>query len=185
MATISDFKDLKNKFSIRNFITDLPRMLNEAFTVIYEVVTKFYDISNDKIKVNSADIDYLRATTIVSNNITFNSSTGETFNYANLTNEIDELKSRLDNITFITKKQLDTLNAAIYPTQTITINTAVPVETRIKTGTIVCESYDESIVSYSNETKLLTGVSEGFTYVSVSNSADSEIVYVRVISSTE
>lgn len=185
MVTLSQFSELKEKFSIRNFISDLPRMLNNAFTVIYEVITQFYDITNDKIDVTSAKITYLNADTIVSNNITFNSSTGETFNYANLTNDVAELKSRLDNITFITKRQLDTLNAAIYPTQTLTVGVSEELNTRIKTGNIVYESYDTSIATCDPKTKLVTGISEGFTYISVSNSTDSEIVYIRVIPATE
>ena len=178
-VTLNNLKDLCTKFSVRNFITDLPRMLNDAFMVIYNVITKFYDIDNDKIRATKGDIDYLTASTLVTNNLTFNSSTGEKFNYSELVSEISSLKEKIDNITYITKQQIDTLNASIYPTQSITVGEQANIQSRI-TSNRYCESYDSSIVSCS-PAGLLLGVSEGFTYISVSNSTDSEVVYVRVL----
>lgn len=178
--TKQDLQELTTKFSIRNFLTDLPRMLNDAFTVIYKAFLSFYDPDSDTISSDKANIGYLKATTIVAKNLTFTNEVGEEIDYHDLISQIQTLKERVDRITNITKQQIDTLNAAIYPTQTISVGQTAQLDTRITTGTIVYQSYDDGVVTV-NQAGSITGQGEGFTYVSVSNTVDSEIVYIRVI----
>ena len=96
-VSTSDLKKLETKFSIKNFISDLPRMLNEAFSVIYKCITSFYDPDKDTLKSSSAEIDYITASTIVCQNITIKNSDSSIIDPA-IAIEIKALKEKIDDL---------------------------------------------------------------------------------------
>ena len=101
------FRKICTYFSVKNFISDLPRLLNEAMKLIYMCITKFYSIDEDKIKCNKADIDYINATTIVTQNLTFRGTNGTIYRYEDIVNRLSQMEDRLNTITNITREQID------------------------------------------------------------------------------
>lgn len=114
MASITseDFAKIKTAFSIKNFIPDVPRMLNEVFTKIYNCVTKFYDIDENEISCSKLKAGYIDATTIVAQNLTFKGQSGELYNYNDIASIITELREKVNSIVPITQQQLDTLDSS-------------------------------------------------------------------------
>ena len=107
--TISELQKLCNKFSIKNFLTDLPRMLNEAFTVIYECITGLYNPDEGSVRCNKIDATYIDATTIVAQNLRFKGPDGVMYNYNDIGQVLADMENRLEGITNITKSQIDSL----------------------------------------------------------------------------
>lgn len=103
---------IKDSFSIKNFIADLPRMLNETFTIIYNCITKFYDPDQNKVKCNKLEASYIDATTIVAQNLTFKGSNGETYNYNDIAATLSALEQKINSIVPITQQQLDDLDSS-------------------------------------------------------------------------
>lgn len=110
--TNTELSKIKSAFSIKNFITDLPKMLNNVFTIIYKCITDFYDPDANKIKVNKLEAGYIDATTIVAQNLTFKGSNGELYNYNDIATILEELERKVNNILPITREQLDALDAS-------------------------------------------------------------------------
>lgn len=98
MVTSSQLKDLCTKFSIKNFVADLPRMLNDAFTVLYDCITTFYNPDDNSIKCRKLDVTYIDATTVVAQNLRFKGSNGVIYNYNDIGKILSELEERVQNI---------------------------------------------------------------------------------------
>ena len=91
----NDIDTLDTRFSMRMFIADLPRVLNEAFALIKKIINKIYDCTKDEIKVSSINTTTVKASTIITNSISLrDSSSGRTINYG----EIDDMKNDIERI---------------------------------------------------------------------------------------
>lgn len=103
------FRKIYTYFSVKNFISDLPRLLNSVMKLIYTCITKFYSIDEDKIKCNKAEIDYINATTIVAQNLTFKGDNGVMYRYDDIANRIAQIENRLNSITNVTRQEIDSI----------------------------------------------------------------------------
>ena len=66
--TESEVRSKCTNFSIKNFVADLPRMLNEAFNTICDCIFSFYTADNGDIHLKNIaklEASYIDATTIV------------------------------------------------------------------------------------------------------------------------
>ena len=95
------------QFSIKNFISDLPRLLNDAFKTVCDCINGFYDSEKDEINVQKANIDYIVATTIVAQNMKIADSSSGTYNFQSLIDRIEALENEMVNIHPITQAMLD------------------------------------------------------------------------------
>ena len=94
----NDINTLDSRISMRMFIADLPRVLNEMFKVIKTVFNTIYDPDTNKLKADSAEIRTLRATTIISNNVAISSQDStKTINYEQL-EDISRRLTQIENI---------------------------------------------------------------------------------------
>lgn len=99
---------LDSRFNIRMFIADLPRVLNETFSVIKNAFG-FYDAENNKIEITRIDVGTLQASTVITNNIAFkDSSSNKTINFQ----EIEEISNRYNAIPEI-QDAIDSLQRQI------------------------------------------------------------------------
>jgi hypothetical protein len=114
-VTLSQLKELCTKFSVKNFVADLPRMLNEAFTVLYNCITSFYNPDDNSIKCDKLNVTYVDATTIVAQNLRFKGSDGVIYNYNDIGTILSNIEKKLNSINNITKEQIDSLE--MYPFQ--------------------------------------------------------------------
>ena len=108
-----NLSSLSTKFSISNFLSDLPRMLNDAFGAIVECIMSFYDPESKALKSERLETNYIEATTIVTQNIRFNSDNGVVYDLENIGNEIEDIKRKLNEFTPILKSQIDQLDAEL------------------------------------------------------------------------
>ena len=106
---------LSKKFSISNFLTDLPRMLNDAFDVVVKYILKFYDPDRNSIKVDKLDATYIDATTIVAQNIRFKGSNGVIYDYKDIGSILENIQKKIKEFSHISKEQIDSLN--MFPLQ--------------------------------------------------------------------
>ena len=116
--TESEVRSKCTNFSIKNFVADLPRMLNEAFNTICDCIFSFYTADNGNIHLKNIaklEASYIDATTIVAQNIRFKGSDGVMYNYNNIGSKLEEIENTLNSITCIKKDQIDSLG--IYPFQ--------------------------------------------------------------------
>ena len=116
--TESEVRSKCTKFSIKNFVADLPRMLNEAFSTICDCIFSFYDADNGDIHLkNIAKIEasYIDATTVVAQNLRFKGSDGTMYNYNDIGSILEKIEKKINSITFIKKEQIDSLGT--YPFQ--------------------------------------------------------------------
>ena len=81
-----------NKVSIKNFISDLPRLLNENFNAISEVISRFYDEDTRKVTANNMEV----SGNITTNSLTTNSANFRLSNGSTIT--IEEILTRLSNL---------------------------------------------------------------------------------------
>jgi hypothetical protein len=114
-VTLSQLKELCTKFSVKNFVADLPRMLNEAFTVLYNCITSFYNPDDNSIKCSKLNVTYVVATTIVAQNLRFKGSDGVMYNYNDIGSILSRVEEKLKSIQSIPKEQIDSLE--MYPFQ--------------------------------------------------------------------
>lgn len=108
--TNTELSTIRNAFSIKNFITDLPKMLNKAFETIYRCITDFYSPDSNKVKCANVEAGYIDATTVVTQNLTFKGSNGQVYRYDDIATKIAELEERINAITPITMEQLNELD---------------------------------------------------------------------------
>lgn len=97
MSTITrkEIDNLDTRFSMRMFIADLPRVLNETFSLIKTIINKIYNADTNELKAASIDVGTVKASTIITNSIAFKSNiTGDTIKY----DEIQEMKSAIERI---------------------------------------------------------------------------------------
>lgn len=97
MSTITrkEIDNLDTRFSMRMFIADLPRVLNETFSLIKTIINKIYNADTNELKATSIDVGTVKASTIITNSIAFKSNiTGDTIKY----DEIQEMKSAIERI---------------------------------------------------------------------------------------
>lgn len=116
--TESEVRSKCTNFSIKNFVADLPRMLNEAFNTICDCIFSFYTADNGDIHLKNIaklEASYIDATTIVAQNIRFKGSDGVMYNYNNIGSKLEQIENTLKSITCIKKDQIDSLG--IYPFQ--------------------------------------------------------------------
>ena len=116
--TESEVRSKCTNFSIKNFVADLPRMLNEAFNTICDCIFSFYTADNGDIHLKNIaklEASYIDATTIVAQNIRFKGSDGVMYNYNNIGSKLEQIENTLNSITCIEKDQIDSLG--IYPFQ--------------------------------------------------------------------
>ena len=81
-----------NKVSIKNFISDLPRILNENFSAISEVISRFYDENDKKLTADKMEI----SGNITTNSLTTNSANFRLSNGKTIT--IEEILTRLEQL---------------------------------------------------------------------------------------
>ncbi len=95
MSTIKkeDIDSLDNRFSMRMFIADLPRVLNETFSLIKTIINKIYNAETNELKAKSIDVETVKARAIITNSIAFRSNE-DTITYG----EIQEMKSAIERI---------------------------------------------------------------------------------------
>ena len=116
--TESEVRSKCTNFSIKNFVADLPRMLNEAFNTICDCIFSFYTADNGDIHLKNIaklEASYIDATTIVAQNIRFKGSDGVMYNYNNIGSKLEQIENTLKSITCIKKDQIDSLGT--YPFQ--------------------------------------------------------------------
>ena len=116
--TESEVRSKCTKFSIKNFVADLPRMLNEAFSAICDCIFRFYDADNGDIHLKNIaklEASYIDATTVVAQNLRFKGSDGTMYNYNDIGSKLEQMEKTLNSITFIKKEQIDSLGT--YPFQ--------------------------------------------------------------------
>lgn len=114
----SDIRSICTKFSVKNFLADLPRMLNEAFGKICDCIFSFYDADNGDIhlkNISKIEASYIDATTIVAQNIRFKGSDGTMYNYNDIGTILEKIEKKINSITNISKSQIDSLE--VYPFQ--------------------------------------------------------------------
>lgn len=99
-----ELSKIKNTFSIKNFIADMPRMLNKVFSTIYNCIKDFYDPNTNKVKCDSVETSYLSATTIVAQNLSFRGSNNEICDFASLISRIESLESKIQHADWTTKR---------------------------------------------------------------------------------
>ena len=87
--TKSDFQKICSSFSIKDFVPDMPRRLNEAFTKVYNCIMDFYDPDTATITAQRGDIDYIVATTTVTQNLRVGDSS---VNFTNLVERVNTLE---------------------------------------------------------------------------------------------
>ncbi len=111
-----ELQNLGSKFSISNFLTDLPRMLNDAFGTVVKYILNFYDPDNHNIgtgtkgSINKISATYIDATTVVAQNLRFKGKNGQVYNFEDIGDMLVELENRISQTTFISKKQIDSLD---------------------------------------------------------------------------
>lgn len=116
--TESEVRSKCTNFSIKNFVADLPRMLNEAFNTICDCIFSFYTADNGNIHLKNIaklEASYIDATTIVAQNLRFKGSDGVMYNYNDIGSKLEQMENTLNSITFIKKDQIDSLGT--YPFQ--------------------------------------------------------------------
>lgn len=102
--TKTELQELGKFFSVKNFIADLPRMLNDAFTKIYNCIIGFYDPDTETLTAQRGNIDYVVATTIVAQNLRVGDSSA---NFTSLIERIENIENKFNNMQFITKDMID------------------------------------------------------------------------------
>lgn len=111
-----ELQDLGSKFSISNFLTDLPRMLNDAFGTVVKYILNFYDPDNhglgtgSKGPINKISATYIDATTVVAQNIRFKGKSGHVYDLEDVADLLAGFEDKMKQITFISKKQIDSLD---------------------------------------------------------------------------
>lgn len=117
MSVISKetLQSLSKKFSINNFVADLPRMLNDAFNTVVSCILDFYNPDEQSVSLNKVKATYIDATTVTAQNMKFKGNDGELYNYKELLDKILVLENAISKITNITKEQIDALH--VYPVQ--------------------------------------------------------------------
>ena len=116
--TESEVRSKCTKFSIKNFVADLPRMLNEAFNTICDCIFSFYTADNGDIHLKNIaklEASYIDATTIVTQNLRFKGSDGVIYNYNDIGTILDKIEKKINSISNITKEQIQSLET--YPFQ--------------------------------------------------------------------
>lgn len=95
----NDIETLDSRFSSRMFIADLPRVLNDAFKTIKNVIKRIYNATENKITVDKANVVTLTTSTLITNNITFAPGSDDTNATKNINySEIQEIKRLADKI---------------------------------------------------------------------------------------
>lgn len=116
--TESEVRSKCTKFSIKNFVADLPRMLNEAFSAICDCIFRFYDADNGDIHLKNIaklEASYIDATTVVAQNLRFKGSDGTMYNYNDIGSILEKIEKKINSISNISKSQIDSLD--VYPFQ--------------------------------------------------------------------
>ena len=116
--TESEVRSKCTNFSIKNFVADLPRMLNEAFNTICDCIFSFYTTDNGNIHLKNIaklEASYIDATTIVAQNLRFKGSDGVMYNYNNIGSKLEQMEKKINSISNISKDQIDSLGT--YPFQ--------------------------------------------------------------------
>jgi hypothetical protein len=116
--TESEVRSKCTKFSIKNFVADLPRMLNEAFSTICDCIFSFYDADNGDIHLKNIaklEASYIDATTVVAQNLRFKGSDGTMYNYNDIGSILEKIEEKIKSISNISKSQIDSLD--VYPFQ--------------------------------------------------------------------
>jgi hypothetical protein len=116
--TESEVRSKCTKFSIKNFVADLPRMLNEAFGTICDCIFSFYDADNGDIHLKNIaklEASYIDATTVVAQNLRFKGSDGTMYNYNDIGSILEKIEKKINSISNISKSQIDSLD--VYPFQ--------------------------------------------------------------------
>ena len=116
--TESEVRSKCTKFSIKNFVADLPRMLNDAFGTICDCIFSFYDADNSDIHLKNIaklEASYIDATTVVAQNLRFKGSDGTIYNYNDIGSKLEQMEKTLNSITFIKKEQIDSLGLYLQP----------------------------------------------------------------------
>lgn len=88
-----DIETLNNRFSLNMFLTDLPRVLNNAFGVIQTALKQIYDASQDKITSDQAKFNRVEATTVIAKNLSLlNADNSDTISYDTITDILNRLE---------------------------------------------------------------------------------------------
>lgn len=88
-------------FSIRNFIADLPRMLNEAFGTLCDIIFSFYDKNDGNIvfkNISRLESTFIEATTVVAQNLRFKGTDGKSYDLNNIGIVLSSLESQIKEL---------------------------------------------------------------------------------------
>lgn len=84
------------KLSIKNFLGDLPRILNENFTKIKDTIERFY--ADGKLKADSVEATgEIKANSISASTATFKLGNGQTVSINELIDRIEALERAQNN----------------------------------------------------------------------------------------
>lgn len=111
--TKSEILSKCTSFSVKNFIADLPRLLNDAFNAICDCIFSFYNNEDGDIhleNIGKIEAGYIDATTVITQNLRFKGANGVIYNYNDIATLISNLEKKIDNIKNITKEQIDSLD---------------------------------------------------------------------------
>jgi hypothetical protein len=95
----NDIDSLDNRFSINMFLTDLPRVLNNTFSVLKKALNKFYDPTQNKLTSDIGKFTRVESNSIITRNLSLLNENGtDTISYdtiAELLKRVEELENKL------------------------------------------------------------------------------------------
>lgn len=105
-SKIDSLNKLTSLLSVKNFITDIPRLINNAFGTIVNCILDFYNPDSKTINVNRINSTYVNATTVTATNLIIGTANGKV-NYADIAQRLNAIETRLNLIRAISKDEIN------------------------------------------------------------------------------
>jgi len=108
----TQLESLKHALSVKTFITDIPRIINNALALLVNTIFSFYtptdathgDISN----INRIDCTYLNATTVKARNLVISTDNGN-MDYSDIVRRLQLLEEKVERIQAIPKETIQSI----------------------------------------------------------------------------
>lgn len=85
------------KLSIKNFIGDLPNIINTNFEKVSKFITSIFDEETETLHVKNAKVESkVTANTVISNNIIINAN-GSKISFAEIVERLEKLEKESEN----------------------------------------------------------------------------------------
>lgn len=84
------------KFSVKNFLADLPNMLNKNFEAILSTIASVFDYDNNMLKAQAIETNTAKMVTLNVNNINVIMQDGTVVSIAELIHRVHELESKIN-----------------------------------------------------------------------------------------